>query len=280
MFARPLGPAVTTLIAWIGIDQRGPSSLYLASDSRITWGSQDKRWDVGRKLFACKQLPDVFGYVGEVVFPSLVLGQIVESADSGLIGSASDTAQIRHEAYVHAIRVSFSHRHSAPNHKFEILHAAREGDGMAAGFRVWRLSYSPAPDSWHDTELGLPSDRSGLIAALGSGAPSVEMHEKKLAADSQGRTSRAVFWAFCDALEGRADPLSGGAPQLVGIYRTQGPKAFGLLYQGVRYFHGLSLEEVRQFDTVEWRDKFFQRIDGETLRVVDGAQRHGRAVAD
>ena len=57
---------MTTLISWVGIDQRRPTSLYLASDSRISWGSQHHRWDVGRKLFSCKVSADIFGYCGDV----------------------------------------------------------------------------------------------------------------------------------------------------------------------------------------------------------------------
>lgn len=29
---------MTTIVAWAGVDQRKVSSIYIASDSRITWG--------------------------------------------------------------------------------------------------------------------------------------------------------------------------------------------------------------------------------------------------
>jgi hypothetical protein len=232
---------------------------------------------VGRKLFACKESPDIFGYVGEVLFPSLVLGQMIEAADHNLLISSDDDAESRHAAFVRTVQSSFEHRHNAPDYDFEILHAARVGAGMTATFRVWRLAYSAVTHSWSDEEIQLPSDRSGLVIALGSGGSSVETHDKRLVATPQGRTSRATFWAFCDALKSKADPLSGGAPQLVGMYRTQGPKAFGLLYEGRRYFQGLPLHDATRFDGVEWRDGYFQRIDGETLQVIVGAQRHGRS---
>ena len=74
---------MTTLIGWVGVDQRGLSSAYLASDSRLS--SNGAKWDCGRKLFACKTTPDVFGYCGAVLFPSLVLGQITEIVDAGLL---------------------------------------------------------------------------------------------------------------------------------------------------------------------------------------------------
>ena len=130
--------------------------------------------------------------------------------------------------------------------------------------------------SWCDEDLPFPGSRSGLLIALGSGASAAVTHDKRLVETPQGRTSRSVFWAFCDALKSKADPLSGGPPQLVGMYRNQGPKAFGLIYDGQRFFQGLPVHDSIRFDSVEWRDERFQRINGETLQVIAGAKRHGR----
>ena len=260
---------MTTLISWIGIDQRGPASLYLASDSRISWGSEHQRWDVGRKLFACRESADIFGYCGDVLFPSLALGQFTETADRNLI----DNAATRHASLVSVLKLSFQHRHNAPTYDFNILHAAREDEGMGAAFRIWRLTYSASARSWTDDEILLSRSHSGLLAALGSGGSSVEEFDGKLSHTSQGRTSRAVFWAFCDALKSKQDPLSGGAPQLAGLYRKGAPKVFGLSYDGQRYFQGLPLERGI-FYNIEWRDELFQRINAEDLSVVEGAKLH------
>ena len=86
----------------------------LASDNRITWGSELKRWDAGRKLFACKATADIFGYVGEVLFPSLVLGQITAVADDHLVFRAEDGAETRHVAVVRTVKTSFDKRGSGP----------------------------------------------------------------------------------------------------------------------------------------------------------------------
>jgi hypothetical protein len=47
---------MTTLISWVGVDNRGAASLYFASDSRISWPGAEI-WDHGRKLFACRRYP-------------------------------------------------------------------------------------------------------------------------------------------------------------------------------------------------------------------------------
>ena len=61
---------MTSLLAWVGVDSRHLSSIYLASDSRISWGDV-ANWDFGRKLFASTKYPEIIGYVGDVLFPSL-----------------------------------------------------------------------------------------------------------------------------------------------------------------------------------------------------------------
>jgi hypothetical protein len=85
---------VTTLFSWTSVDARGPSALYIASDSRISWitatGHPTGRWDIGRKLFAPRISADAFGFSGDVLFPSILLGQICSLIDASVLFSASD----------------------------------------------------------------------------------------------------------------------------------------------------------------------------------------------
>ena len=267
---------MTTLIAWIAVDDRGPSSLYMASDSRITWGSAAKRWDVGRKLFACKRTPDIFGYVGDVLFPSLLLGQLIESADVGLIPGFKGTSEERNAGLKNTVLNSLAHQHDAHRANFEILHVSRNGDGMSSSFHVWRLSYSATTDSLNTVAVSVPTDRSRLIIALGSGASQAKAHEYNLSIADQGRTSQSIFWSFCDALNSKADPLTGGAPQLAGVYRRGNGKTFGVLYNHEYYFHDLPLKEDFFPNSVEWRDELFQVISSDTGQIASESQRHAR----
>jgi hypothetical protein len=45
---------MTTLIVWAAIDLNVATAVYVASDSRLTWGDQG-RWDLGPAL-CCGQL--------------------------------------------------------------------------------------------------------------------------------------------------------------------------------------------------------------------------------
>ena len=82
---------MTTLIAWVGVDQRGPSSLYLASDSRFTW-LEGITWDSGCKIFASRTHPALLGYCGDVVFSSISIAQALELIDSDLLFPADASA--------------------------------------------------------------------------------------------------------------------------------------------------------------------------------------------
>ena len=63
---------MTSLIAWVAADDRGPASLNIATDSRISWDSGPLRsrtlWDQGQKVFASQREPILVGYVGDVLF--------------------------------------------------------------------------------------------------------------------------------------------------------------------------------------------------------------------
>jgi hypothetical protein len=82
---RQIEGEMTTLVCLVGVDQRKPSSVYIGSDSRISWGDSDTVWSQGRKVFACANSPRVFGYVGDVTFPALAIPTIVDLIDKGAV---------------------------------------------------------------------------------------------------------------------------------------------------------------------------------------------------
>ena len=238
--------------ARLSVDNRGPSAIYIVSDSRITWGSPDKRWDSGRKVFAMKSA-DVFGYCGEVLFPSLVLGQLSDLIDRGLLWPRDRAAENRHSIILKYLKTSFERRHDAPNHDFTIIHCAREGDGLACKFHAWRIGYEAANKSWSNARIDVSRDgKSRLLAALGSGKKHLEREIRHWNDTAQGGTARAIFSAFCDALVAGEDPLSGGMPQLVSLDRRTGGKCWDSWLYDVRYIYGLPVEALPALANMEW----------------------------
>jgi hypothetical protein len=144
---------------------------------------------------------------------------------------------------------------------------------MASRFRLWRLDWSQAR-GWTDQEIALPTE-SALVLAVGSGADVVTRWDDEWRR-RLGRTSRSVFSAFCDALRSKGDPRTGGAPQLVGLYRTGVAHTFGVISDGRRYVCGLAVPESSAVESLEWRNELFERLDGRTLELLPGAQRQPR----
>jgi hypothetical protein len=144
---------------------------------------------------------------------------------------------------------------------------------MVFRFRLWRLDWSHAL-GWADQEVELPTE-SVLVLAVGSGADIVTRWDGEWRR-RLSRTSRTVFGAFCDALRSKGDPRTGGAPQLVGIYRTDAARVFGAVSEEKRFVCGLEVPDSSALKSMEWRNELFERCDGRTLQRIPEAQRQPR----
>jgi hypothetical protein len=269
---------MTTLMAWVAYDQRRPSSFYIASDSRITWGSKLRRWDAGRKVFASTKFPDIFGYAGDVVFPALCLSQVVDAIDHGVLVSVEAGAIERSRAVYDAIRRSFDRRHEADNRDFTIFHAARSGVTKDAVFHLWSIEFIARTKSWEHVSIPVSKETS-IVALAGSGGRIAKQNAERWIRELKPGVSRSIFSAFCDTIESQVDPLSGGAPQLAGLYLIGAARSFGIVHDGQPHLHGLPVVPSFSSTELEWRDRLLQRINGETLRLIPNAQRHARPAA-
>lgn len=266
---------MTLIVAWAGVDTHGPSSVYLASDSRISWRSGDN-FDYGRKVFACSNWPDVLGYCGDVLFPSIALNQIVELADAGLLFHEAFTPRQKFQAIVDKLNDLFReypalHAGLAEN-SLSVVHASRDpANPKRLGCNT--ISWT-SKNGWRGDEREMPT-QSDVLFALGSGAEGFNANFQRYRTGPTGGTSRAVFHCFCDTLAAGGDATIGGAPQLVGIIRKPRSPAFnvGLIYGSKRFFLGARVDNLRNFATVEWRNREFELCDGATLKRFPDAQR-------
>lgn len=259
---------MTSLVAWVGADQRGPASLNIATDSRISWGSK-LSWDVGRKAFASRTTADIFEYVGQVEFAVTVLTQIVDAIEDGFApqDAASKFAWLQERA-----ELAFKALPQDRQKDALLVFGTREGARMSSVFRLYTLELTRS--SVVPICLDVPGISSVLVLE-GSGRASVSKWQARWDSSSQGGTSRAVFSAFCDALSAASDENSGGAPQLVGLYRIGTAKTFGTFYNGSSWFNGVAVEASPSHSALplEWRNRLFERCDSLGVRLPS-AQRH------
>ena len=260
---------MTSLIAWIGVDQRGIASTYFASDSRITW-PQGGSWDHGRKLFVARQYPHVLGYSGDVLFPTQTLSQIVEMIDLGMLVDAEGDVGSCLERIIDVLSRSLDSYPRSALQSFQVLYGTREGVGLRSRFHLRLVSFDGGREARTEV-IRLPA-KSGAVALLGSGAASFRSHLRRWESSEVGGTSRAVFSAFSDALRQGTDPATGGPPQLIGLYRRGGGRTFGVLWHGRRYFYGTEVQSLSSMETVKWHNALFEICDPLTLDRKPGAQ--------
>lgn len=264
---------MTLLVCWAGIDTHGPSSLYMAADSRISWKTP-AYFDYARKVFAFTKWPDVLGYCGDVLFPSIALHQIVELADAGLLFSEDFSPKQKFQAVVDKLNDLFRqypslHSGLAEN-SLSVIHGSRAPNNK--GFFSHTICWSQKR-GWHGKEQPMPT-ASGVLFALGTGAADFTENFKRYDVGSTKGTSRAVFHCFCDTLANSTEPTIGGSPQLVGVIRKPQTPAmtFGVIHKGKRTFLGAHIDNLNNFDKVHWRNENFELCDGATMKKLPTAQ--------
>lgn len=263
---------MTSIAVELSVDQRGPCALYIVSDSRITWGGAQSRWDSGQKVFASQFTPDIFGFCGDAYFPPLILSQIISQIDAGILFSRTAPPAERHAKTVKLFQSAIRNSQNPPINSFTIFHGSREGEGMKSRFRLWRTRYEKNGRLWKNEELPVEEARSYLAAIDGSGAA----HVRRSLSDSQTEpgTSRGAFRVFFDELKLGSDPLSGGAPQLVGMWRIGPGRHFGMIWNRKRYFCGTEVRIGTDFDNAFWFNEKFERADARTLSRLKDAKEH------
>ena len=266
---------MTTLLAWVGADQRGPASIRVAADSRISWRSADgtvlRKWDFGRKVFASQQYPDVVGYCGDVLFPTQTLGQIVELIDRDAFFPIGAPSNDKADLIVAALERAAAEYPPEETRDFSIVYATRTGENMKGRFELRIVPFS-AGKARKLTPMEIPN-KSGVLTILGSGANNYESYLAKWQDSDVGGTSRAVFSSFCDFLHSESDLKSGGPPQLAGLFRTGVGRSFGIVWNNRLYLMGMEMPEHRHQVKFDCYNDRFELCDPITLERRSDAQR-------
>jgi len=260
---------MTLLLSWVGKDSRKISSCYIASDSRISWNKNTK-FDYSQKTFAFTKTPDILGYCGDTLYPTIILNQILSMAEDEILFKSKASRFKRSEIIFNELKKKFTEYPSenVMRDSLEIIHISRDNEiDFLCNIFTWT-----SKNGWTKKEQEIP-DRSDKVIILGTGKD--EFYERYLEYYNgmNGKTSRALFQCLSHTLLDIKDLECGGSPQLVGLYNKFNGKKFGVIYKGKRYFMGKELNESEIINKIEWRNELFERCDGRSTKILDGAQR-------
>jgi hypothetical protein len=169
---------MTLLVAWVAVDKT-PASIYIAADSRISWSTR-VHWDHAQKVFCTPETKEIFGYCGDVIFPTQTLSQLCQIAPTGvLFACSSSSPEQRIGVYTNHLDQSLkSYPKQCLAEGFDILYACC----YAGSFYAYQISFDPKKGLAYK-KLPLPS-RSDTLAVLGTGKRLFDSRYKKETASS------------------------------------------------------------------------------------------------
>jgi hypothetical protein len=255
---------MTLLVAWVAVDKT-PASIYIAADSRISW-STHAYWDHAQKVFCSPETKEIFGYCGDVIFPTQTLSQLCQIAPTGVLFSCTgSTPEHRIKVYTNHLNQSLkSYPKQCLSEPFDILYACC----YAKSFYAYQISFDPQKGLAH-TELPLPPS-SDTLAVLGTGKRLFKTRYKKEPASSYG-----IFHAFGKTLDLKVARV-GGNPQLVSLYRNGKANLHAISYRGSAGLIGVDASALPCPENVEWRNENFEAWDPLAGAIKKGTQRMPR----
>jgi hypothetical protein len=280
------GSNLTTLAGWLGADSRGPASLYLVSDSRITWFRDAGRgrrivhgtWDNGRKTFASRAEAEIFGCAGDVLLPTQTIGQITDLIDSGAVSLPDENPERKLKWIMKSLENSCAAYPSSEGRDFTLLYGGRRGSGMSCSFFAFALEFKKGVAN-AETRLAIPESSGPLTYhdgekrfAFGSGRDGFKKQWTRWNSSEIGGTSRSIFSAFTDHLRSGVDRYTGGPPQLVGIYRVGPAKTFGTIWNQRRFLSGMEAIDVSDERRLNWHNDLFELCNPLTMQLREKAQ--------
>ena len=261
---------MTLLVAWAGFDSHGCTSAYIASDSRISF-SNNQKYDYGKKVFSCKKYPEIFGFVGDAIFPSYILQQIVEMIDDDLIINQNMSCVEKNKMIFDKISNGIKeYKNISSCSTIQIIHITRRTREIKTEnnkivypkFYIHELTYYPKTKKWDKKRKELSIINS--YSVFGSGKKEY-LDKLKIYNEKENRnTSRIYYQCFCDVLENSSIKTIGGAPQLVGIERkpNTGGINYGVIYKNKRFYSGIEVPKSSNFDRIKWRNEKFEIANG------------------
>lgn len=268
--------SVTLIAGWITNDNHGPSSSYILSDSRISWPGNLGYYDYAKKVFSIEYTPDILGYCGNVLFPSMILQQIEILINNQLLFDSNAESGERSEIIYNQIKEHYDRYPMSQKTGISIFHISRDSKGNSSKFYVFEYSYDKTTETWSRNKSSSMDDcYTPLAFCAGSGRDAYLKEYLEYQKGNNQRTSRNPFQCFCKYLSETKDDSVGGPPQLAGLFRTNQGMPFGIVWNDQRFMFGSRINGNSKLDynKVRWFNSNMERCDGNTMAILQGAKR-------
>lgn len=263
---------MTTLVSWVTYDQRGPASLYIASDSRFSW---EKRacWDSGRKIHFSNKYPVILGFCGDVMFCSQVISQVISYIDACDIFEKDVNTDTRFDLVFNLIKRSFGDYPVVfALESFQILYATRESRRCFHTYIIKWDKNKSKDQRWSTRKLSIPS-QTDLIVTLGSGGRPYRKHYEEIYSKSEiGGLSRSFYSSLSSHIDSGKDPYTGGPIQLASLTNIGGSNALGVIKNNKRYLYGMEIDPHEKINNIRWVNDLFENCDGNDVKRLKQAQ--------
>lgn len=260
---------MTLIVGWIACDSKTngqkPSAMYFGSDSRFTWDNKHG-YNLGRKIYSAQKYPEIFSFCGDATFASFILSPL-----TALIDNSSFLENMQLEDKSQKIQRYFQKCVDGYNTPISIIDSTIiiYGTKYKQKFAAYRYSFRNNICQCEQLPI---NNYSSFITVEGSGKQ--ELDRQFSCVDMRKDLySREICHYFARTIELSADYTVGGIPQIVGLYRgLDVPITFGFVKDGKAYLYGNEVDTKNCLVDVEWRNMDFERIDSNTLQLMEGAQ--------
>lgn len=263
---------MTLLVAWTGIDSRSPASVYIATDSRVSWGAQG-HFDYANKTFALRQFPAIIGYCGDLLASQMLISQAIAVVEAILDYSGKSLENLV-DIFIRLIVRNYTHYPvNLSTGSFTVVICGKATLKSAGNFECYRID-----STFKDTKkakLSFP-DKSGPIVIAGTGKVDFEkLYRIHQTPDNPNKsTSRDVFHAFYKTINQGNNPTVGPIPQITSVYRkpNTGGSHCGVVVGGQRYISGQLVDRDIVPRGLHWFNDNFEITDPHTKRREHGGQ--------
>lgn len=263
---------MTTLISWKGNDSRGIASIYLASDSRFSWrfSWRNIHWDYGQKVFGCTNFPEIIGYCGDVLLAINIISSLIELIDNEIIYKNTISSDDKNSIVFEFIKEKFSL--FPKNSDTTIVHIIKDSSNE---FSYYEIKYNNKNNSWNNIKKNnVMKKESDLIEVYGSGETFYKGNIVANYSNDLYKTSRFYYMVFCNTLNEAKDNLTGGAPQIIGLYRGINKSIkIGTIWNNERFLYGMKIKSNFNINELEWRNINFERYKANENDLIKGAKK-------